>query len=109
MFNANVENVLDKITEGKKNIEESKKGSEYAMYIAAASVNQIGKLSISVFENTFNNKYDFTKGFQSSETKFENTYNQSSTSQSDYYTSKEEDSYAELKKKNKQSKYMTKH
>lgn len=100
--NPQIEEVLDKIEEIKKSIEDSKYDDDYKKFTAVAPPNFVRNLSIGKFESNFNSKFNFENDFNKSESKFQNDYQQNSASESDYYKTKEKSNYSTFKKKNKQ-------
>jgi hypothetical protein len=99
--NPQIENILDKAEKVKKSIDDTKQNDDYKNFTAVAPANFVSKLSIASFENNFNAKFDFESDFNKLEDKFQRDYKQNTTSESDYYKSKEESGYSNFKERNK--------
>jgi hypothetical protein len=98
-----VESVLDKIEEAKQNIQTATSSDDYKNYVSLAAASLVNKLTLSTFENSFNQNYNFSSGFESAESQFESAYRQNSSNpESNFYKSKEEVSYPNFKESNKQ-------
>jgi hypothetical protein len=100
LSNPELENILDNTIEIKSNIEGAKQYDDYKNFAFAAPLNIVNNLFINKFESNYNEKYDFSSGFDEAENQFKNEYKRNSSTQSDFYQSKQESDYSSFKERN---------
>jgi hypothetical protein len=102
LSNPEIDKALDNIEETRKEIEIAKNDDGYKNFTSIAPQRFVSELHTASFESSYNDKYDFESAFEKTESKFENDYKQKSSSESDYYKSKQEKDYSEFKENSKQ-------